>query len=53
MNTYEDNKPRSQQSEIVQWKNDKKKSDEESLQLCGLVKKARENLWIKLVTLKN
>ena len=30
-----------------------KKIDEESLQLYGLVKKATENLWIKLLTLKN
>ena len=53
MKTYEDKKLRSQKSEIVQWKDDKKKSDEESLQLYGLVKKATENLWIKLVTFKN
>ena len=50
MKTYEDNKLRSQKSEIAQWKNDKRKIDEESLQLYGLVKKATENLWIKLVT---
>ena len=53
MKTYEDNKPRSHKSEIAQWKNDKRKIDKESLQLNGLVKKAKENLWIKLVTLKN
>ena len=50
MKTYEDNKLRSQKSEIAQWKNDKRKIDEESLQLYGLVKKATENLWIKLLT---
>ena len=53
MKTYEDNKFRSQKSEIAQWKNDKRRIDEESLQLYGLVKKATENLWIKLVTFKN
>ena len=51
MKTYKGNKLRSQKSEISQWKNDKTKIDEESLQLYGLVKKATENLWIKLVTL--
>ena len=34
-------------------KNDKRKIDEESLQVYGLVKRATDNLWIKLVTLKN
>ena len=29
---------------MVQWKNDKRKTDEESLQLHGLVKKATEKL---------
>ena len=53
MKTDEDNKLRSQQNGIVQWKNDKRKIDEGSLQVNGLVKKATENLWIKLVTLKN
>ena len=33
-------------------KYDKTKVDEESLQLYGLVQKAIENLWIKLVILK-
>ena len=40
-------------SGIAQWKNDKRKIDEGSLQLYGLVKKATEDLWIKLVILKN
>ena len=31
LKTYEDNKLRSQKSEIAQWKNDKRKIDEESL----------------------
>ena len=53
MKTDEDNKLRSQQNGIAQWKNDKRKIDEGSLQVNGLVKKAMENLWIKLVTLKN
>ena len=53
MKNYEDNKLRSRKSEIAQWENDKRKTDEESLQLYGLVKKATENLWIKLVTLKD
>ena len=53
MKTYEDNKLRSQKSEIGLWINDSRKIDEESLELYGLVKKAPENLWIKLVTLKN
>ena len=39
-----DNKIRSQKCEMVQWKNDKRKTDEESLQLHGLVKKATEKL---------
>ena len=34
----------SQKCETVQWKNDKRKIDEESLQLHGLVKKATEKL---------
>ena len=49
MKTYEDNK----KSEIAQWKSDKRKIDEESLQLHDLVKEATENLWIKLVASKN
>ena len=44
MKTYEDNKIRSQKCEMVQWKNDKRKTDEKSLQLHGLVKKATEKL---------
>ena len=44
MKTYEYNKSRSQKSEIAQWKNDKRKIDEETLQLFGLVKKATEKL---------
>ena len=44
METYEDNKIRSQKCEIVQCKNDKITIDEESLQLHGLVKKATEKL---------
>ena len=52
MKTYEDDKLRSLKCEIAQWKNDKRKIDEESPQLYGLVKKATENLWINLVTLK-
>ena len=47
------NKFRLQKSEIAQWKNNIRKIDEESLQVHGLVKKATENLWIKLVNLKN
>ena len=54
MKTYEDYKLRSQKMKLnAQWKNDKRKIDEESLQVYGLVKKATDNLWIKLVTLKN
>ena len=53
MKTYKDNKLRSQKSEIAKWRNDKRKIDGESLQLYGLVKKATDNLSIKLVTLKN
>ena len=52
MKTYEDNNFRSQKSEIAQWRNDKRKIDEESLQLYGVVKKAADNLWIKIATLK-
>ena len=44
MKTYEDNKIRSLKSEIAQWKNDKRKIDEQRLQLFGLVKKATEEL---------
>ena len=44
MKTYEYNKSRSQKREIAQWKNDKRKIDEETLQLYGLVKKATEKL---------
>ena len=44
MKTYEYNKSSSQKSEIAQWKNDKRKIDEETLQLYGLVKKATEKL---------
>ena len=50
LKTYDGNKPRSQKSEIAQWKNDERKIGKESLQLYGLVKKATENLWVKLVT---
>ena len=53
MKAYEDNKIRWHKCEITQWKSDKRKIDEENLQLYGLVKKAAENLWIKLVTLKS
>ena len=42
--TYNDNKITSQKCEIAQWKNDKRKIDEESLQLYGLVEKATERL---------
>ena len=40
---------------ITNWGHKKviKKIDEKGLQSYGLVKKATENLWIKLVTLKN
>ena len=42
--TYNDNKITSQKCEIAQWKNDKRKIDEESLQLYVLVEKATERL---------
>ena len=47
MKTYEDqfkNKISSQKSEIAQWKHDKRKTDEKSLQLCGMGKKATKKL---------
>ena len=40
----EDNKIRSQERVIAQWRNDKRKFDEESLCLYGLVKKVTEKL---------
>ena len=44
MNWKYDNKITSQKCEIAQWKNDKRKIDEESLQLYVLVEKATERL---------
>ena len=44
MNWKYDNKITSQKCEIAQWKNDKRKIDEENLQLYGLVEKAIERL---------
>ena len=44
LKSHEDNKIRSQNSEISQGKNYERKTDEESLQLYGLVKKATKKL---------
>lgn len=41
---YEDNKMRSQKSEIAQWKNNKRKEDEKTLPLHGLLKKKEKKL---------
>ena len=51
--TYNDNKITSQECEIAQWKNDKRKIDEESLQLYGLVKKATERLMNQISNFKD
>ena len=52
MKTYEDNKLRSQKTEIAQWKNDKTKIDQESLQLYGLVKTANKKRMNQIGNLK-
>ena len=51
--TYNDNKITSQKCEIAQWKNDKRKIDEERLQLYGLVKKATERLMNQISNFKD
>ena len=42
LKTYEDNKSSYYKSETAQWKNDKRKIDEERLQLYVLVKRNRK-----------